>query len=67
MNATRNLKINLIVDEYERNGVGMKKKVRSRLDHCVNDPNKRHVQPHQPKKAATKPYKLYHNNKEEEE
>lgn len=64
MNATRNLKINLIVDEYERNGIGMTKKVRSRLDHCIQDPRKRHTQPHQPKMAATKPYKLYHKKKE---
>lgn len=29
-------------------------------DHFINRKADRHVQPHQPKCAATKPYKLYH-------
>lgn len=35
-------------------------------DHFVNRKEDRHVQPHQPKRAATKPYKLYHRKKEED-
>lgn len=66
MNATRNLKINFFINEYERNGSGVVRKVASNLDHIINDPKTRHTQPHQPKRAATKPYKLYHNHKTEE-
>ena len=32
----------------------------TRHDHFINRKQDRHVQPHQPKCAATKPYKLYH-------
>ena len=51
MNATRNLMINFCIN--------------GKHDHFINDPRKRHTQPHQPKMAATKPYKLYHKKKEE--
>lgn len=52
MNATRNLMI-----DFRING---------KHDHFINDPKERHTQPHQPKRAATKPYKLYHNDKNKE-
>lgn len=51
MNATRNLKI-----DFRINGVH---------DHYINDPKTRHVQPHQPKSHATKPWKQVHPKKEE--
>ena len=47
MNAARNLVIDF--------------RVNGKHDHYINKPEDKHVQPHQPKKAATKPYKLYHN------
>ena len=50
MNANRN-----IIIDFRING---------KHDHYINDV--KHVQPHQPKRAATKPYKLYHNNHKEE-
>ena len=65
MNATRNLMINFCVDTYQRNKVGITRKSHSRVDHVINDPKERHTQPHQPKKAATKPYKLYHKKEDE--
>ena len=46
MNATRNLIINFCIN--------------GKHDHFINHPKDKHVQPHQPKLAATKPYKLYH-------
>lgn len=49
MNANRNLMIDF--------------RVNHKHDHFINDPKTKHVQPHQPKMAATKPYKLYHNAK----
>lgn len=36
------------------------------IDFRINGKHDKHVQPHQPKRAATKPYKLYHNNHKEE-
>ena len=47
MNANRNLMINFMINHKH--------------DHFINDPKMKHTQPHQPKRAATKPYKLYHN------
>jgi hypothetical protein len=49
MNANRNLKIDFRINHQH--------------DHYINDPDEKHVQPHQPRRAATKPYKLYHNEK----
>ena len=66
MNANRNLMIKFCVDTYNRLGNGKTYYQRSRIDHVINDPKDRHTQPHQPKLAATKPYKLYHNHKEEQ-
>ena len=66
MNANRNLMIKFCVDRYEKNKIGITRKTGSRVDHVINDPKDRHTQPHQPKRAATKPYKLYHNHKEEQ-
>ena len=65
MNANRNLKIKFCVDRYEKNKIGITRKTGSRVDHIINDPKDKHIQPHQPKRAATKPYKLYHKKKEE--
>ena len=50
MNANRNLVI-----DFRING---------KHNHYINDI--KHTQPHQPKRAATKPYKLYHNSHKEE-
>ena len=50
MNANRNLMIDF--------------RVNRKHDHFINDPKTRNTQPHQPKSAATKPYKLYHRRKE---
>lgn len=50
MNANRNLVIDFQVNHKH--------------DHYIN--KERHTQPHQPKIAATKPYKLYHKKSEEE-
>lgn len=52
MNRNRNLKIKFCVNGH--------------LDHCINDPENRHIQPHQPKRYATKPWKAVHPKKEEE-
>ena len=40
--------------------------VNHKHDHFINRKEDRHVQPHQPKDKATKPYKLYHRKKEED-
>ena len=45
MNATRNLRI-----DFRING---------KHDHYINDPDKRHVQPHQSRYHATKPKKTF--------
>lgn len=39
-------------------------RVNNKHDHYIND--KKHVQPHQPKRYATKPWKATHPKKEEE-
>lgn len=49
MNANRNLMIDF--------------RINNKHDHFINDPKEKHTQPHQPKIAATKPYKLYHNHR----
>ena len=50
MNANRNLIIDFQINHKH--------------DHFINDV--KHTQPHQPKKVATKPYKLYHNDRNKE-
>ena len=40
-------------------------RVNGKHDHYIND--EKHVQPHQPKSHATKPWKLTHPKKEEDE
>lgn len=50
MNRNRNLVIDFQVNHKH--------------DHFINKPEDRHTQPHQPKIAATKPYKLYHKKEE---
>ena len=49
MNANRNLVIDFRINNKHDHYIGLKK----------------HTQPHQPKCAATKPYKLYHRKKTE--
>lgn len=51
MNANRN-----IIIDFRING---------KHDHYIKQI--KHVQPHQPKRAATKPYKLYHKKQEEKD
>lgn len=52
MNRNRNLKISF--------------RINNKHDHFINDPKDKHVQPHQPKHYATKPWKAVHPKKEEE-
>ena len=51
MNANRKLVIDFMIN--------------NKHDHFINRKEDRHVQPHQPKHAATKPYKLYHRKRGE--
>jgi len=60
MNANRNLKIDFRINKYRG-----KKFVTDLHDHFINDPQNRHVQPHQPKRYATKPWKATHPKSEE--